>query len=125
MLVKVWNDNKHPYKEKFRDHDIYIPPGQCVELEKDDAEMFYGTFAGLMTDGDGNADARGYKMLRIEYPKESVDTVNVARVNELLCMSCRYLAVDNSDLQNHLLNHSEERAFDEEAEKVAKTRKHG
>ncbi len=122
MLVKVWNRNKYPYKEQFRDENVYIPAGNFIEMEKDKAEIFFGTFNGIMVDGDGNPDPKGYKMLDLEYPS-GADVHSHVKVNELLCMACRYLAVDKPDLQAHLTTHEDIRANDPEAEKAAASRK--
>lgn len=64
--VKVWNDNIHPYKEKFQDRLIEIPAGQSIEMDVDEAKRFLSKCNGVLKDGDGQPDPRGFKRLRIE-----------------------------------------------------------
>lgn len=66
MLVKVWNDNAYDYTEKFRDRDLVIRAKNFIMMDKDEAEVFQGTYAGMIRTGDGQPDPRGFKMIRIE-----------------------------------------------------------
>ena len=64
--VKVYNMNEFTYKENFRDQNIMIPPGGFVKMEEGEARLFFGTFAPIVLDADGNPSPEGYKKLRIE-----------------------------------------------------------
>lgn len=66
MKVKVVNKNVHPYKEKFKGEEYAIPAGAYIEMEKEDAIQFLGTFNGVMLDAGGQADPRSFKKLFIE-----------------------------------------------------------
>lgn len=78
-LVKVWNDNVHPHKERFRGDLIVIEPKGFVEMEWEDAIQFKGQFTPMtMAKPDGHRaeddddvsvggpDARCFKMIRVE-----------------------------------------------------------
>jgi len=67
-LVKVWNDNVHDHKEKFKDQEIVIKAGGFVEMEYEDAIDFRGAYTPILLDGEGNHDPRGFKMIRVEQP---------------------------------------------------------
>ena len=112
MLVKVHNDNVHPYKEKFRDRDINIPPKGFIEMEYDEAILFKGTFAPMVFDADGNDQPQGYKMIRVEEPSLK----ELPKVNPNLCVACRYLAHDAKDLLEHAKAHADNMVVDNEAE---------
>ncbi len=63
--VRVLNLNEHPYKEKFRGEMIHIPAGGEIEMDADTARNFVSRCNGVLRDGDGQPDPRGYKMLKI------------------------------------------------------------
>lgn len=70
MIVKVWNDNSHPYSEDFRGKKINIPPKTFIEMEDDVAQLFKGSFGnGPRKDVHGQFDPRSFKMIRIEVPR--------------------------------------------------------
>lgn len=64
--VKVWNDNVHPYKEKFHGDEIVIKPKEFVLMNKEDADLFLGTMNSLIFDVGGRPKKECYKMLRID-----------------------------------------------------------
>lgn len=67
MLVKVWNDNVHPYNEKFMGKNISIAAQGFVQMEINEAHMFLGTFpARTELDKDGKLLPECYKKLRIQ-----------------------------------------------------------
>jgi hypothetical protein len=113
MKVKVWNDNSYAYNETFREQKISIPAKEYIEMEHDEALLFRGTFAPIKRDADGNPTADGYKMIRIEEPGVPQPA---AKVDPLLCQSCRYLALNPSDLTGHLKTHEADVLVDAEAE---------
>ena len=119
-MVKVWNDNVHPYKEQFRDKNIDIPAKGCIEMEYHEAVLFKGSFSMPILDGDGQHDPRGYKMIRVEEP--SFAQIEDSKVDALLCQACRYLAKSKNDLFDHYKTHAEDHAVDEVAEQEIKRR---
>lgn len=69
MIVKVWNDNVHPYKEKFRGKTIEIGPRDYVEMDLNEAHIFLGVMPpNIEVDAGGIQKPTSYKMLRIERP---------------------------------------------------------
>lgn len=74
--VYVWNDNTHPYSEKFKGMQIDIPARECVMMEEDDAVLFLGTLGSFKKGANGLQDPKTYKRLRIE--KTSVSTAKAA-----------------------------------------------
>ncbi len=112
MLVKVINDNVHPYKEKFRGRDINIPPKGSIEMDLNDAHMFLGTMNSIEVDGGGTPLPTSYKMLRIS---TDMSTPIVAAKNTV-CMAC------NKDLltEKALASHSESEHFDAMIDEDAK-----
>lgn len=70
MRTKVWNDNKYDYKEKFKGEEISIPAGGFVEMNRDDAVMFKGSFSPISTDVDGNPHPKSFKRIRLEHIAE-------------------------------------------------------
>ena len=85
MLVKVWNDNSHPYEEDFRGKKINIPAGKCVEMEEDQAMLFHGSFGkGPRRDVNGNFDPRSFKRIRLEVPVKKQEQLLQATPTEEL-----------------------------------------
>ena len=74
MQVKVWNDNVHPYREKFKNKSIEIPPHDFIEMEYHEAVYFLGTMPpNIQTDAGGTQKPISYKMLRIEKPGQATE----------------------------------------------------
>jgi len=69
MKVKVWNDNEHPYTEKYRGDQVTIAAKKYVEMELEDAIMFMGQCSPRVLNADGRDDPKGFKKLRREDPK--------------------------------------------------------
>ncbi len=70
MQVKVWNNNIHPYQEKFRDNLIRIEPNSFVEMDEDEADYFLQTFCPPKKDSQGRPDPLFFKKLKVEVPDE-------------------------------------------------------
>jgi hypothetical protein len=71
MKVQVVNDNVHPYSEEFKGQKITIEPKGHIEMERDDAVLFLGTFNSIIRTVDGNPDPISYKKLKIvEIPEK-------------------------------------------------------
>lgn len=66
MDVKIWNDNVHPYKEKFKGVEIKIDPKTFIKMEREEAVLFLGQFSSIVRDADGAPHPLGFKKLRIE-----------------------------------------------------------
>jgi hypothetical protein len=66
MLVKVVNDNVHPYREKFRGKDIYIEPKGAIEMDLNDAHAFLGTMPpNIEVDANGIQKPTSYSGLEV------------------------------------------------------------
>jgi hypothetical protein len=78
-MVKVWNDNVYPHKETFKGEEINIPAGSFVEMDYIEAVEFKGQFTAPKTDASGKPDAKFFKKIRVEQPKEPIfkDAPNV------------------------------------------------
>lgn len=96
--VKVWNDNIHDYKEKFRDENILIKSKSFIEMEEDQANIFRGTFCSFVLDGDGNHTDKGFKMIRIE----KIGPSEMKASDHFTCHVCQYEAVSGAGLDEHL-----------------------
>jgi hypothetical protein len=122
MQVKVWNDNVHPYQENFREKNILIPAKSFIMMEESDAQLFYGSFAPIKVDADGNPIPEGYKMIRID---QTIDEAPVAPVvNENICQACRHEAPNMKSLQAHIFEtHKDIALVDEDAEREIGRRK--
>ncbi len=67
MKVKVVNDNKFPYSEKYRGNMINIPAKGHIEMDINEASDFMGTNPGTaQVDANNIPKPESYKMLRIE-----------------------------------------------------------
>lgn len=97
--VKVWNKNVHPYTEEFQGEKISIPANEFIMMEQEKAELFRGTFNGVLKNGDGGPDPRGFKMIRIEYASSSLPVE--AERDENKCIACNYKATGKADLSEH------------------------
>jgi hypothetical protein len=69
MLVKVHNNNVHPYKEEFRGRMIEIPANDFIEMDEDEADYFLQAFVFPKKDSQGRPDPLYFKKLKIEKPK--------------------------------------------------------
>lgn len=99
MQVKVWNDNIHPYKEKFREVLREIPAGGYIEMDEDEAEYFLAAFTPPKKDGQGRFDPIYFKKLRID----SADRAALReREAALVCHANGQKAEDKSELASIL-----------------------
>lgn len=124
-MVQVWNDNVHPYREMFREREIKIPAKGFIEMDEDEAQLFKGTFAGILVDADDNPDPRGYKMIRIE----PITAATPKAEPEKFVSHRDGKSFDTEkELKAHLEQFKDETVVDEDAEqaiKEKKTRKKG
>ncbi len=72
--VKVWNDNTHDHTEKFKDKILTVPAKGYIEMEYLDAVDFKGQYTPIKLLGTGAQDPAGFKMIRVEPPKEDLFT---------------------------------------------------
>ena len=116
MLVKVVNDNVHPYRENFRGQDIYIEPKGSIQMDINDAHLFLGSMpANIEIDANGIQKPTSYKMLRIEKPSDAKPQVS----KSFVCMRDGKEFPSQAALDKHIEdNYAEEIADEEERKKV-------
>jgi hypothetical protein len=122
--VKVWNDNFHPYEEKFQGTFIRIEPHKCIEMDYDQAVLFLGTFIGFKRKKDGTQDPKSFKKLRID--AEDKKEVILARSHSMdsedkekvfLCHVCRKEFLTKKGLEKHIKDKHLSEMADKEAMK--------
>lgn len=113
MLVKVWNDNVHEYREKFRDMHIIIPAQTFIEMDEDEAIYFKSAFTFPMKDAQGKPDPKYFKKIRLEYP----ETYHGADVDPLVCHANGQKASSEAALEKLLTQFSDRMAKDDELDK--------
>lgn len=102
MRAKVWNDNVYPYSEKFKGDDIYIPAGQFIEMDYDEAIMFKGSFSSIVRDADGQPKPESYKKIRVEALGNPVD--NVIKSDPNKCLACGKVLGSQAELAKHIFD---------------------
>jgi hypothetical protein len=65
-LVKVWNRNTHPFKQKFRGNMIEIPAGGFIEMDFYDAHSFKSKGSPIEKDGQGRFKPESFKKIEVE-----------------------------------------------------------
>lgn len=122
MLVKVVNDNKHPYREKFRGKEIYIEAGGAVEMDINEAHIFLGTMPpNIEIDANGIQKETSYKMLRLVKPS---DAKPVESAKTFTCMMDGKVFPTQKALDEHIAENYAEDIIDEDArEKVVAKQK--
>lgn len=71
-LVKVWNDNVHPFEQEFKGDKKRIEAGGFIEMEYYEAVEFQGLYFPMAFDGDNRQLPTSYKKIRVEQPKAPV-----------------------------------------------------
>lgn len=115
--VKVWNDNVHPFSQKFKGEIINIPAKSFIEMDWDDAMQFKSKGSPMAFDGMNNQKPESYKMLRIEGRPSLEDRVIMYK-----CHLDGSIHATKDALEAHVKSLSSEVFADEE---VVKTRKKG
>lgn len=64
--VKVWNDNNHPFEQRFKGEIIKIEANSFVEMNWDDAVQFKSYPSPMKFNGMGMQDPTSFKMIRID-----------------------------------------------------------
>ncbi len=113
--VKVWNDNVHPHKEKFKDVEFNIAPGEFIEMDSEEAVEFLHQFTGVKWRGDGTHCPTGFKKLRIE------GALHVAEVDPLVCHANGQQAATKEDLEKLLQKFGHNRAPNEPSQATDET----
>lgn len=120
-LVRVYNDNVHPYTEVFKDEKIFIKPKGFIEMDEFDAIQFRGTYKSPVLNVDGVHMPEGFKMIRIE--KFSGEVAAAPKVDDHQCIACKYKGASKADLEEHVKTHKDQLVVDEEAEAEIKAKR--
>lgn len=104
MLVRVWNDNVHPFQQKIGETMYKIPAGQCVEMDEDEADKLLKTYSPIIADYDGRPVATSFKKLRID--EEDIRKNNDRKearhkAGSYVCQACGYVASNKWELNGH------------------------
>lgn len=118
MQVKVWNNNVHDYREKFRERDLLIKAKGFIVMDRDEAEVFIGSYAGRMKTGDGQDDPRGFKMLKVDY--EGIDIPEPAEA--FVCHADGKTFQTKAELDSHEEQYKDRIVKDEVAEQEIRRR---
>lgn len=114
--VKVWNDNVHPHKEKFKDEWLEIAPGESIEMDFEDALEFKGQFTPMIIRADGTHDPKGYKKIRVERP-----ATPIFKDDSLICHADGQRAATKDDLRAMLSQYGHLQVKDPELEQGPNT----
>jgi hypothetical protein len=98
--VRVWNDNKYEFKQRFMEENIVIPPKGFILMDESKAIRFRGHYSPIEVDGNGVPLETSYKMIRLE------EIVKDAKpIEKIMCMAC---AKDDFQSQKDLDAHIDE-----------------
>ena len=102
MIVRVYNDNVHPYSEKYKGRQITIPSKGYIEMDLNEAHHFLGTNPGIANrDASGLQSPETYKKLRIERPQET-KTKAQAQAKSFDCHACNKRFESKSAYESHV-----------------------
>lgn len=99
MMVKVWNDNDHVFKTKFKGDEIIIKPHQFIEMERFHANDLRGQYHPIVIAANGLQDPTSYQMLRIELETDKKEDVEI---NSHYCMQCKKSYESEPVLKAHI-----------------------
>lgn len=105
MLVRVWNDNTHPFKQEIAGKVYVVPAKQCIELEEDEAKTLVKRFSPIILGGDDRPLPETYKMLRIDtddLAKATNFVQNRHKAGSYVCQGCGYVAANKWELDGHV-----------------------
>ena len=116
-MVRVYNDNIHEHREKFRGVEIVIPAGEFVEMDREDAVLFKSQFTPVIRNKGGRDDPKGFKMIRIEYAPTAENVKDVVAEHEasMTCTACGFRAGSTAGLKAHIRAKHADQMVDAEA----------
>lgn len=114
-LSKVWNRNKYEHREKFKGDEIVIPPGGYIEMEFEDAIQFKGQWTPMPPEDFVGDEAKYYKMIQVEWPKQHEEKPNAHLVNHATGQT----AASAEELKAMLSQFADRLVKDPEADKAA------
>lgn len=112
--VRVFNDNEHPFEQRFHGEVIKIPAKGFVEMDLYEASSFISKPSPMMKTGQGY-DPRGYKMLRI--PQEDLKKAREGEVEKVVAYKSHVdgtIHATQEDLEKHDQKFAHRRVKDKE-----------
>lgn len=101
MLYRIYNENNHVLKERFKGEEIVIPPGGYVVMDHDDMIHYKGQFLNPRIE-NGVPDPRARKHLRIvEHVEGKVAPEAPKPSKEFVCQACGFEAKNKAGLSAH------------------------
>lgn len=119
MLVRVYNDNVYPHKEKFKGDVLLIPSKKYIEMDFFDAVEFLGQYTPIKVDGGGAHVAEGFKMLRIVKP----DDFKIEDSKLIKCQACGETFPGEDELDAHINEKHVDQIVDEDEQKKRRKKK--
>lgn len=122
MLVRVWNDNIHPFKQEVNGKIYAVPAKECIEIEEDEADMLVKRISPIILDGNDVPKPESYKMLRIDADdiKRNRNALhNRMRAGTYLCQACGFVAANKDELDGHSLNEHKDQLDDVDEARAA------
>lgn len=118
--VKVWNDNKYPFRQKFKGELIEVPAGKYIEMPYTEAIEFKSAYYPPILNNAGIPQPESYKMIRVEgKPDDS------SKPKEYICMHCKDRFFSQDELDSHIdKNHLDDLTDQDEAKKRRGRQKH-
>jgi len=113
--TKLWNDNDHEHREKFKGAEVVIPAKGFIEMDFEEACELKGQFTPIVMLAEGVPDPKSFKKLRVEWPKEPT-----AKVDPLVCHADGSSAGSAQELAAKLLQFAPLLVKDEAAEAEAR-----
>lgn len=110
--VRVYNENIYTHEEMFRDELIKIPVGGFIEMDEDEAHLFFGQYKPPIRDAGTGHDPRGFKKLRMERIGKEVK--KETQVDAFQCMSCNKKFKGKETLDFHIAEFHAEQIEDKE-----------
>ena len=129
MLVRVENQNSHPFKQEFKGEMLsFAAKGKgknFIDMEQDDAVQFVGMFFPPRYDGGGQPLPESFKMLDIK-PYPGPQAYEEKREEVFACQACREEFKSKVELDAHIdANHLDQLADEKERETRQKRQRPG
>lgn len=116
-MVKVWNDNVHPFTQVFKGEKVHIPAKSFIEMQWDEAIEFKSYPSPMEFDGMTNQKPESYKMIRVEGRPDAEATVVAFK-----CHLDGTLHPSKAALEEHLAKIDSSKFAEEDGAKAAKKR---
>jgi hypothetical protein len=113
MITRIYNDNVHDHREKFRGDWVEIKAGGFIEMQRDDAVLFKGNFFPPKYEANGLQDPKSFKKLRLVNMESNVP--EPPKAEQFICTACGFQAKNKIGLMSHIRHNHADQMIDEEA----------